>query len=352
MDNFTPANIAVGFVVTWGIGLMPPLLIRYAFLKRPMGKWPAIWVCGGFWFFSFLLYSAVSGSAKGHNALILVAMVSYWILRKDSTYSTSQQNADAQLNVPSPSPNTLKPSHATPNVSIYIPPQQPLPIQQVAMIPESTMHAVSIGEPTLDEDAIYEVVANEMDSGKMDKGLWTRLYAEHDGDEKKTKIAYIKQRAEKLMTIERHNYEHQVQEQAERARLAEEERIRQMPMREKIRNNLIDAKEAAQRAGGMTPQFLHLCEQGELKKVADLLGSHPVLVAVAAADGYTGLHIAVLSKNEPLVALLLEHGANPDVKDQHGRTPYDLAQMKAAENVMDYPAYKRVADLIANAIRL
>lgn len=53
-----------------------------------------------------------------------------------------------------------------------------------------------------DEDAVYEVVANEMESGKTDKGLWTRLYAELDGDEKKTKIAYIKQRVERLIVAE------------------------------------------------------------------------------------------------------------------------------------------------------
>jgi uncharacterized RDD family membrane protein YckC len=55
----------------------------------------------------------------------------------------------------------------------------------------------------VDEDAIYEAIANELETGSTDKGLWTRLFAELDGDEKKTKIAYIKQRAEKLMVAER-----------------------------------------------------------------------------------------------------------------------------------------------------
>lgn len=51
----------------------------------------------------------------------------------------------------------------------------------------------------IDEDAIYEVVANEMESGKTDKGLWTRLFAQCDGDENKTKAAYIKHRASSLI---------------------------------------------------------------------------------------------------------------------------------------------------------
>ncbi len=56
---------------------------------------------------------------------------------------------------------------------------------------------------TIDEDAIYEIVGNEIDEGRVEKGLWTRLFAEMDGDENKTKAAYIKRRAEKLIATER-----------------------------------------------------------------------------------------------------------------------------------------------------
>jgi hypothetical protein len=82
-------------------------------------------------------------------------------------------------------PTTTAPAIAT--MSANPPPAQPINAQTPS---------------PFDEDAVYEVVANEMDSGKMDKGLWTRLFAEQDGDEKKTKIAYIKQRTEKLMAAE------------------------------------------------------------------------------------------------------------------------------------------------------
>ena len=55
----------------------------------------------------------------------------------------------------------------------------------------------------VDEDAIYATIANELETGGTDKGLWTRLFAENDGDENRTKVAYIKQRAEKLNALER-----------------------------------------------------------------------------------------------------------------------------------------------------
>lgn len=54
----------------------------------------------------------------------------------------------------------------------------------------------------MDEDAIYATVADELESGKTDKGLWTRLFAECGGDENQTKVQYIKRRAEKLMAAE------------------------------------------------------------------------------------------------------------------------------------------------------
>lgn len=53
----------------------------------------------------------------------------------------------------------------------------------------------------MDEDAIYAAIAKELDTGATDKGLWTRLFAECDGDENKTKVAYIKQRAERIRTL-------------------------------------------------------------------------------------------------------------------------------------------------------
>jgi hypothetical protein len=49
-----------------------------------------------------------------------------------------------------------------------------------------------------DESAIYAAIANELKSGNTDQGLWTRLFAECDGDENRTKALYIAQRARQL----------------------------------------------------------------------------------------------------------------------------------------------------------
>lgn len=43
-------------------------------------------------------------------------------------------------------------------------------------------------------DDIYAEIATEFDTHNIETGLWTRLYAECDGDETKTKVRYIRER--------------------------------------------------------------------------------------------------------------------------------------------------------------
>lgn len=75
-------------ILTWGIGLTPPLLIRFLLLRRPMEKKYALGVVCLFWFFNLLLFTALGSKSKTHFALILVALVSYAILRKKMNQTT------------------------------------------------------------------------------------------------------------------------------------------------------------------------------------------------------------------------------------------------------------------------
>lgn len=50
----------------------------------------------------------------------------------------------------------------------------------------------------------YLIAIDEYENQKIDKGLWTRLYVENNGDETKAKVAYLKVRAEEIQkTIEK-----------------------------------------------------------------------------------------------------------------------------------------------------
>ncbi len=78
-------------------------------------------------------------------------------------------------------------------------------------------------QTAVDEDHVYAEIAKELETGVVDKGLWTRLFADCDGDEKKTKVLYIKQRAERLIAAESLRLE-----QAARERAAEAERLEKL----------------------------------------------------------------------------------------------------------------------------
>lgn len=97
----------------------------------------------------------------------------------------------------------------------------------------------------IDENHVYRQIAMELETGDTDKGLWTRVFAECGGDEKQTKVLYIKQRADYLISAERSRLEQATRESAaevakieegRRQREAEIQRFREDPIKlQKIR---------------------------------------------------------------------------------------------------------------------
>ena len=77
-------------------------------------------------------------------------------------------------------------------------PMTPAHVQPRASTPAGNNAAIV----QVDEDAIYSMIAQELEAGTTDKGLWTRLFAECEGDENKTKARYISVRAERLIAAE------------------------------------------------------------------------------------------------------------------------------------------------------
>ena len=79
-------TLAVSFIVTWGIGLTPPLIIRYVFLRRPMSKKAASWVAAGFSAFFWMVFLAINnelGEKSGTGAVwIIMFFVARWIMSR------------------------------------------------------------------------------------------------------------------------------------------------------------------------------------------------------------------------------------------------------------------------------
>lgn len=80
-DEQWPLALCVSFIITWLVGMAPPLLIRYAFVRGPIAKGRAIAVVAVFWALNVVLFSALGSDSKYHGALALVALVSYKVLR-------------------------------------------------------------------------------------------------------------------------------------------------------------------------------------------------------------------------------------------------------------------------------
>lgn len=79
---FSSGNLILSFVITWIIGLTPPLLIRFLISRKPIRKWHAIGIATGFWLVNFVIFVGLMGSqSKSHFALLLIAYVSYRILK-------------------------------------------------------------------------------------------------------------------------------------------------------------------------------------------------------------------------------------------------------------------------------
>jgi hypothetical protein len=91
---FDPTMLLVSFLLTWGIGLTPPLLIRYAILRRPLlNKFSAGAIAGGFLIVNIVIFTALGSKSKTNGALMLVCFASYYILRQGAArYAGASQS--------------------------------------------------------------------------------------------------------------------------------------------------------------------------------------------------------------------------------------------------------------------
>lgn len=200
------------------------------------------------------------------------------------------------------------------------------PISPVSIPAEPSQNTTSVHE-----DRLYEQIAQELETNTVDKGLWTKAYAQAGGDDQQTRVLYIKARFARLFAIEDARLDPIRRERQESARLAHVHSIRSnlQSRMEKIETagDSIELKNlAAERDGN---DFLYNCRQGEwfLGKIKRIFEANPfVLEQTTADEGYTGLHLAVRSKAKKMTEYLVAQGANIKALDSQGKTPLDIAR--------------------------
>ncbi|MBN2182244.1 MAG: hypothetical protein JW715_10045 [Sedimentisphaerales bacterium] len=103
-------SLIISVILTWVIGLTPPLIIRFVIARRPLSKSFSITLVVLFCFFNIVLFTILGSQSKTHAALFLVAFVSYAILRKGWRKGSIKPKAKGQEiipNLPSVLPKTL-----------------------------------------------------------------------------------------------------------------------------------------------------------------------------------------------------------------------------------------------------
>lgn len=283
-----------------------------------MTTWPAIATVLFFWLFNFVLFTSLGSRSKTHAGLILVAAASYWLLTRAGNKKANSRSSPEGMSVTQSSAGkeTIQSERST-------------NLEGAMKRPRDALSQTTQVESTDNDDQIYARIAEELETGATDKGLWTRLFAQCGGDEKQTTVLYIKQRAERLIEAEQVRNREMVRERAAEAERLEKLRFEALALREKLVPENITKELTAEIAKlSATQDALALLNKVRLNRRAEvqaLLDEKPLLVAVFNSDGDTALHIAVREKYAEMAHLLLKRGGRPDKKNQFNETPSEYA---------------------------
>lgn len=69
---------------------------------------------------------------------------------------------------------------------------------------DEVSHGSKEGRPTNEDSEyhVYEQISRELETDKVDRALWTKVYAQAGGDDRQTRVLYIKARFDRLLAIE------------------------------------------------------------------------------------------------------------------------------------------------------
>ena len=97
-------TLVVGFIVTWGLGLTPPLVIRYAIVRRPLSRKAASWIAAGSSAFLWVAFAALNvalGEEPGTGVVWFVMFfVARWIMSRGCDSAATLRPTERRLAEP------------------------------------------------------------------------------------------------------------------------------------------------------------------------------------------------------------------------------------------------------------
>lgn len=179
-------------------------------------------------------------------------------------------------------------------------------------VPPESYNTIPL-QTIVDEEPIYAEISNELETGVVDKGLWTRLFAECGGDEKQTKVLYIQERVKRLVAAECLRLEQAAVESASTSARVEVSKLTSAY----VLGNTLTAEELARlaRASSIDPSISTLRDK---------------------IRGKTLLHWCARLGLENEAAILIANGADPNAPDGNGRRAFEgLALRSAISSAVD-----------------
>lgn len=89
MSDLSSIELLLSFVITWTVVLVPPAIIRFM-RRKPLTKWFALALAGILYFANIILFTAMGSQSKSHGALVIGAILGYYVLRWQTNSSAAR----------------------------------------------------------------------------------------------------------------------------------------------------------------------------------------------------------------------------------------------------------------------
>ena len=197
VGDFGWAAALTAIALTWGVGLLPPILVRYVFLGRPLKKWPAFATVVLFWFVGSMIWFALGHTQN--RLFTLFAAASFLILRIGVKKPLQSRHDNTTVDSSHPLDSLPKQSCLAPEkTSVTDKPPTKTDKSPTAVTIQShpTIGSVPLVQAAVEN--LWAQALTELDTGTFKPGLWAKAFSEADGDEAKAKAKYLQFRVAAL----------------------------------------------------------------------------------------------------------------------------------------------------------